>query len=85
MATLTRRLQVLMQEERFAHLERIAREQGTTVAALVRDAVDRTYPPEGRSAADAADRLLARAPIELGTWEDAKAEVEDALGRGSRA
>lgn len=29
---------------------------------------------------EAADRLLAREPLDLGSWEDAKREIEDGLG-----
>ncbi len=81
MATLTRRLQILIDEERHARLEGVAREQGTTVAALVRDALDRAYPVAGLPADVAADRFLARPPLDLGSWEDAKDEIEDSLER----
>lgn len=36
MPTLTRRLQVLLDEQCFAHLERLADERETTVAVVVR-------------------------------------------------
>lgn len=82
MPTLTRRLQVLLDEERYAWLERVAQQQGTTVAALVRDALDRAYPIEGLRADVAADRFLTRPPVDLGSWEDAKGEIEEGLERG---
>ena len=82
MPTLTRRLQVLLDEERYAWLERVAQEQGTTVAALVREALDRAYPVGGLRADVAADRFLARSPVDLGSWEQAKGEIEDSLERG---
>lgn len=82
MAELTRRLQVLVEEDIFAHLETVAREQGTSVAALVRDALRRTYPKDDLPAAVAAERFLARPPVDLGSWEEAKPEIETSLGRG---
>lgn len=82
MPTLTRRLQVLLDEERYAWLRRVAQQQGTTVAALVRDALDRAYPVEGLRADVAADRFLGRPPIDVGSWDEAKHEIEDGLGRG---
>lgn len=82
MATLTRRLQVLLDEERLARLERLADERGTTVAALVREALDRTYASNALPPGVAADRFLSRPPIELGTWEQAKRDVETSLDRG---
>jgi hypothetical protein len=81
MATLTRRLQVLLEEERFAQLEHLARQRGTTVAALVRDALDRTYASDLPPAHVAAERFLAREPIDLGSWDDAKRDIEDSLDR----
>ena len=82
MPTLTRRLQVLLDEERYARLERVAQEQGTTVAAVVRAALDLAYPAEGLRADVAADRFLARSPVDLGSWAEAKREIEDGLERG---
>jgi len=78
MATRRRRLQVLLDEERFAHLEHLARQRPTTVAALVRDAPDRTYW-QGPASDGAADRFLAREPLELGSWEESKRQIEDSL------
>lgn len=83
MATLTRRLQVLLDEGRFAHLERVAEQRGSTIAAIVRDALDLAYPSDGLTHDVAAERFLARPPIELGSWEDAKREIEAGLDRGS--
>lgn len=81
MPILTRRLQVLLDEERYAWLQRLAQQRGTTVAALVRDALDRAYPVEQLPADVAADRFLSRPPVDLGSWEEAKHEIEDGLER----
>jgi predicted DNA-binding ribbon-helix-helix protein len=83
MATLTRRLQVLIEERRFAQLEHIARERGTTVAALVREALDQVYAQQPMSPRAAAEQFLAREPIDVGTWYDAKADIEDSMDRGT--
>jgi len=82
MATLTRRLQVLLDAERFSRLERLADERGTSVAALVREALDRTYAADAMPPQVAAERFLARPPLELGTWEQAKGDIEASLDRG---
>ena len=81
MATLTRRLQILVEERRFARLADLARQRGTTVAALVREALDHTFQDEWRDAAGAAESFLARKPIDLGDWADAKQDIEDSLER----
>lgn len=82
MATLTRRLQVLVEEQQFAQLEHIARQRGTTVAALVREALDRTYAFNALPSDIAAKRFLAREPLDLGLWDEAKHDIEDSLDRG---
>ena len=81
MATLTRRLQVLLDERRFAQLERLAEQRSTTVAALVRDALDLAYASDRLPSDVAAERFLARPPLELGAWDDAKREIEASLDR----
>lgn len=83
MATLTRRLQVLLDDERFAHLEHLAEQRGTTVAALVRDALDRAYAADRLPAAVAAERFLGRSPVDLGSWDEAKRDLESGLERGA--
>ncbi|CAN5661063.1 hypothetical protein BH24ACT15_BH24ACT15_21540 [soil metagenome] len=82
MATLTRRLQVLLEEDRFARLDHIAKQRRTTVAALVRDALDRVYSSDTLPPDVAADRFLAREPLDLGEWDQAKRDIEDSLLRG---
>jgi len=60
---LTRRLQILLDDERYERLARRATEGGTSIATLVRAAIDARYPaddPERRAAADA---ILAAEPM----------------------
>lgn len=66
MAVLTKRLQVLIEQTRFAELEEIAAAEGTTVAALVRDALDRVHPRRDLTVQQAGSRLLARDPLDQG-------------------
>lgn len=73
---MTRRLQVLLDEDRYRRLEQAARRRGASVATLVREALDRTYGPAGPDAAQAADRFLERAPLDLGDWGAAKDDIE---------
>lgn len=82
MATLTRRLQVLLPEQRFRDLEQLAQRRATTVAALVREALDVAYPPSEAERREAAQWLLDRPPLTLGTWDEAKADIEKSLDRG---
>ncbi len=81
MALLTRRLQVLLDDERFDQLEQLAQRRKTTVAALVRAALDRTLAEQGMAHDQAADRFLNRPPVDFGPWEGLKTELDEALER----
>ena len=74
---LTRRLQVLLDESRYERLERLARRRGTSVATIVREAIDTAFPEEADDRAEAARQLLAAAPIAVGDWTSMKHEIED--------
>jgi hypothetical protein len=85
MATMTRRLQVLLDEERYRRLEQAARRRRSSVATLVRDALDRTYGLQGPDATEAADRFLARLPLDVGDWTEAKRDIAGAYERAPDA
>ncbi len=63
MLMLDRRLQVLVDDDRYGRLEAEARRRGTTVGAVVRDALDRAYPPPDRETA--LEWLLAAEPMDV--------------------
>ncbi|MDN5749498.1 MAG: ribbon-helix-helix domain-containing protein [Pseudonocardia sp.] len=76
MAVLTQRLQLLIDEDRFARLAQEAERRGSSVAALVREAIDATFPPSFPSRSAAAELLLGAEPIRIGGWAETKAEIE---------
>lgn len=76
MAELTRRLQVLLDEDRYQRLERTARARRTSVATLVREAVDAAFPAQSIPRADAGRRLLNAEPIAVGDWTELEREIE---------
>ncbi len=78
MAVLTRRLQILLDEERMQRLERRAQRSGTSVAALIRDAIDLAFPDEERRRA-AGRRLLEAPPMPVEDWETMKRVERDSL------
>lgn len=84
MAEMTRRLQVLVDDDRWGRLERQAKRRRTSVATLVREAIDLAYPEKQPSATEAAEQFLARPPRDLGDWDDAKADIEESLLRSLR-
>lgn len=76
MAVLTRRLQVLLDDDRYQRLERMARARRTSVAALIREAVDASFPAQPVPRADAGRRLLDAQPIAVGDWDELEGEIE---------
>ena len=76
---LTRRLQVLLDDERYERLEQRSRETGASVGALVRRAIDESYPPAGVDADRAGAEFLAADPMPVDDWDVMKRELLDTL------
>jgi predicted DNA-binding protein len=64
MHMLTRRLQILMDDERYERVRALARQRGTSMAAVIREALDHGLPATERRRA-AAQRILGAAPMEV--------------------
>lgn len=78
---MTRRLQVLLDEDRYARLERRARLRKTSVATLVREALDAAFPAEGLNRAEAARILLDAEPMPVDDWALMKEEILESYER----
>ncbi len=79
----TRRLQILIDEERYARLEREARRSHRSVAAAIREAIDRTYPPDLEAKERHWIDYLSAAPMEVPeTVEKLKRQIEEATAAG---
>ena len=78
---LTRRLQVLVDEERYERLARESERSGAPVGELVRRAIDREYPSKESDRGAAARALLAMPPPPgegpEPDWEEQKREMLD--------
>jgi hypothetical protein len=75
---LDRRLQLLLDDERYRRLSAAARVRGTSVAAVIRDAIDRALPSDLERKRRAADELLAADPMPVpATVEELKAELDE--------
>jgi hypothetical protein len=78
---LNRRLQVLLDDERFELLARESARTGTPVGALVRRAIDHEYSLPGEDAErERAGRALLALPVPEGRepdWEEQKREMLD--------
>lgn len=74
-AELTRRTQLLLDEDRYQRLQRHAEATNRSIAALVRDAIDIAYPARSMSPAEAM-ALLRDAPLaDHGSPEDVKRDI----------
>lgn len=83
MSRLTRRMQILLDDDRHARLERIASKEGRTVAAIVREAIDARVGSEDQGRRSAAMRELLQEPMPAEhepDWEVSKNEMLDAMG-----
>jgi hypothetical protein len=65
MLMLSERLQVLIGRDQRTRLEREAARRGTSVATLVREAIDQVYPPASIGRRTAADRILRAEPMDV--------------------
>jgi len=83
MCMLSRRLQILLDEDRYARVAEVARQRGTSVAAVIREAIDRGLPASPRRRSAAARRILEAPDMELpDDPADLLAELDELRGRG---
>jgi hypothetical protein len=83
MCMFERRLQILLDEGRYRRVSAEARARGTSVAAVIRDAIDRALPVDLDAKRKAADELLAAEPIPLPDDPmELKREIREARYRG---
>jgi len=75
---LTHRLQLLLDDERYRRVQTLARQRGTSVASVIREALDRGLPATQRRRSAAARRILAAEPMQV---ENLIAELDDLRGR----
>ena len=78
MRMLTHRLQLLLDDERYERVHALARQRGTSVATVIREAIDRGLPATQRRRSAAARRILAAEPMPVA---DLLAELHDLRGR----
>jgi hypothetical protein len=81
MLMLTRRLQVLVDDERLGRLEREAARRKVPVSVLVREAIDAAFPVDSNARRDAARRILSAEPMPVPDPDDLRAEIEALRGR----
>jgi hypothetical protein len=81
MLMLERRLQILLDEGRYRRIAAAARARKTSVAAVVRDAIDQALPADLEKKRAAWEELKKAEPIPLpDTVEELKRELRDTRG-----
>ena len=84
MSTLARRTQLLLDEQRYARLRARAEAQGTSVGAVIREAIDRVLDEDADQARrEAAAALLAAEPLPVGEPDELERELDGMLDRGA--
>jgi hypothetical protein len=78
MCMLTHRLQLLLDDERYERVRELARQRGTSVATVIREAIDRGLPAARQRRSAAANRILAAEPMQV---DDLAAELDEMRGR----
>lgn len=81
MCMLTRRLQILIDEPRYRRLRTEARERETSVAAVIRDAIDQALPATPSRRSRALRMILSAEPMDVPDVEELRAEREAAHTR----
>jgi hypothetical protein len=79
MGTMTRRLQILVDDRRYALLEREAEATGRPVAELIREAIDTRYGVDLDARHAAYRQILAAEPMPVDDWAVMKSELLDAF------
>ena len=81
MCMLNRRLQILIDEPRYRRLQSEARERRTSVAAVIRDAIDQVFPAGLSRRSTAARVVLGAEPMAVPEIDELRAEREAAHTR----
>ncbi len=78
---LKKRVEVLFEQDKYTHLEYLARREKTSVGKLIREAVERVYLDKERQKRKEAVKRLLSEQFDFGDWEDIKKELEEELYR----
>jgi hypothetical protein len=80
---LSRRIQLLLDDDRYERLATEAHARGVSVASLIRRAIDGAFPPGSERRAKAIDEILSAPLVDLPPPDELREELEDLRGRGA--
>lgn len=75
MASLTRRTQLLLDDDLHRRLREIAAQRGISIGALIREAIDEKLSSFQDARAKAIDELLSAEPMPVDDWSKMKKEM----------
>lgn len=76
-----RRLQILLDDDRYERIAEAARDRGVSVAAVIRDAIDRGVPVSRARRRSAGEAILAARGGPVPDVDDLRAELADMHNR----
>lgn len=79
MATLTKRVQVLLDPFQYQRLDEIARQRNRSVGALIREAIDRVYLQNAVGERLEAVKALAAMELPVSNWEQMERESVEGI------
>jgi len=83
MHMLERRLQVLLDERRYARLAAHAADRNLSIGAVVREAIDRLVPATSDERSSAARKILSATPMPVPDPEALREELDGLRARGA--
>lgn len=81
MCMLERRLQILLDEERYRRVASVAKRRGVSVASVIREAIDAFVPGSDAKRLEAARRILDAPLMPVPDVEDFRKELDELRGR----
>jgi hypothetical protein len=81
MSMLDRRLQVLIDDDRWTRLEQEAERRKVSVSTIVREAIDERYPHHAERRRAALQAILDAEPMEVPDPDGLRRELEEVRGR----
>ena len=79
--SMTRRLQLVLDEDRYEKVARVAAEQQRSVSSVIREAIDRSLFPSAARRVAAGRAILDAEPVDVPDVEDLRREREAAHDR----
>lgn len=81
MHMLSRRVQLLLDDDRYERLATEAKARGVSIASLIRKAIDGAFPSGSERRAKAIEEILSAPLVDLPPPDELKKELEDLRGR----